>query len=304
MIVENITALIGRTPLVRLSKIAPGIRLFGKPEFLNPGGSAKDRVAQAMLDRAEATGQLVPGATVIEATSGNTGIALAMVCAARSYGCIIVMPDSMSRERAQLMEAYGARVVMTPGQLGMAGAVAKAALLAGEIPASFIPDQFSNPANPQAHYSTTGPEIWADTGGSVDILVAGIGTGGTVTGAGRFLKERNPQLRIIGAEPAESPLFSQGWAAPHGIQGIGPNFLPPVLDRALLDEILPVTEAQAIHASRQLVREEGILAGISSGAALHAALSLGSRQENAGKTIAVILPDTGRNYLSGGLFRP
>ena len=304
MIIHDITAQIGRTPLVRFSKIAPGIRLFGKLEFLNPGGSAKDRVALAMLERAEALGQLVPGATVIEPTSGNTGIALAMLCAARGYGCVIVMPASMSRERGQLMEAYGARVILTPGELGMAGAVAEAARLAREIPDSFIPDQFSNSANPQSHYAATGPEIWADTGGSVDFLVAGIGTGGTVTGAGRFLKERNPRLRIIGVEPAASPLLSQGRTAPHGIQGIGPNFLPPVLDRSLLDEILPVTQAQALQAAQALARVEGILAGISSGAALHATLTLARRPENAGKTTVVILPDTGRNYLSGGLFRP
>ena len=300
---DSITTRIGRTPLIHLTKIAPTGRLFGKLESLNPGGSTKDRVARAMLDRAEATGQLVPGATVIEATSGNTGIALAMVCAARSYGCIIVMPDSMSRERAQLMEAYGARVVMTPGHLGMAGAVAEARRLAGELPASFIPDQFSNPANPQAHYSTTGPEIWTDSGGSVDILVAGIGTGGTITGTGRFLREQNPHLWIVGVEPAESPLLSRGQASPHRIQGIGPNFLPPVLDRTLPDEILPVTEAQAIHTARQLAQEEGILAGITSGAALCAALTLTQRPEHAEKTTVVILPDTGRNYLSEGLFR-
>lgn len=302
MIVENITALIGRTPLVRLSKIAPGIRLFGKPEFLNPGGSAKDRVAQAMLDRAEATGQLVPGATVIEATSGNTGIALAMVCAARSYGCIIVMPDSMSRERQLLMKAFGADLVLTPGALGMTGAIARAEELNREIPGSIIAGQFENPANPDAHYRTTGPEIWEDTDGNVDIFVAGIGTGGTISGVGAYLKECRPNVRVVGVEPADSPLLTQGRSGPHGLQGIGANFVPKALNRDILDDIRTVTTEQAYAAARRLGVEEGILCGISGGAALHIALELAASPENAGKTVVALLPDSGDRYLSTELY--
>lgn len=301
MRISNLSALIGGTPLIRLSNFAPGVRLWAKAEFCNPGGSAKDRVARAMLDTAEAEGLLTPGATVIEPTSGNTGIALAMLCAARGYECVIVMPDSMSRERRLLMEAYGARVILTPGEAGMAGAVAKAEELARQIPRSWIPDQFHNPANPAAHYATTGPEIWADSGGTVDILVAGIGTGGTLTGAGRYLRERNPALGIVGVEPAASPLLSRGYAGAHGIPGLGANFIPAVLDRALLDEIITVTDAQAREAAQTLARREGILAGISSGAALYAALTLARRPENRDRNVVAILPDTGRNDLSSAI---
>ena len=306
MLCQNITAQIGHTPLIPLTRLNPNLSgtLLAKLEGCNPGGSSKDRVALAMLDQAEATGKLAPGTTIIEPTSGNTGIALAMLCAIRKYRCIIVMPDTMSRERIALMEAYGAQVILTPGSDGMSGAVALAQELAQQIPDSHLPDQFTNSANPTAHYATTGPEIWADTQSRVDILVAGIGTGGTITGTGRFLKEKNPALRILGVEPDASPLLSQGFSAPHGIQGIGSNFVPPLLDQSLLDGILTVTEDDSRAASRLLAQQAGILAGISSGAVLHAALEVAGRPENQGKITVVILPDTGRNYLSGGLFRP
>ena len=245
-----------------------------------------------------------PGAVIIEPTSGNTGIGLAWVARSRGYRAVIVMPDSMSPERRQLMESYGAKVVLTPGKLGMAGAVAEAQRLAKETPGSFIPDQFGNPANPLAHYRTTGPEIWEDSNGQVDILVAGVGTGGTITGTGRFLREKNPGIFIAAAEPADSPLLSQGKTGPHGLQGIGPNFLPEILDTKIYDQVIPVTQTQAESTARLLAKEEGVLAGISSGAALYAALTLGKRPENAGKTIVVILPDSGERYLSTGLFRP
>ena len=255
-----------------------------------------------MLDEAERAGKLAPGGTVIEPTSGNTGIGLAAVAACRGYRAIIVMPDSMSIERQLLMKAYGAEVVLTPGKDGMTGAIAKAEALAGEITGSFIPDQFGNPANAKAHYTSTGPEIWEDTQGKVDILVAGVGTGGTLTGTGRYLTEQKPALQVGAVEPASSPLLSAGKAGPHGLQGIGANFVPTVLDQSLIDRILPVTEQEAYEAARLLAKKEGILCGISSGAALHAALELAKLPENKGKTIVTVLPDTGERYLSSNLF--
>lgn len=298
--------LIGHTPLLELSNIGQGLdaRILAKLECYNPAGSAKDRVALTMINDAETRGLLKPGAVIIEPTSGNTGLGLACIASIRGYRCIIVMPDSMSRERQLLMSAYGAEVVLTPGAQGMAGAIEKAEALASEIPQSFIPDQFRNSANPAAHYNSTGPEIWADTDGAVDIFVAGVGTGGTLTGVGKYLKERNPAIQIVAVEPAGSPLLSGGQAGPHGLQGMGANFIPEILDRSLIDEVIPVTEDQAYTASRLLARREGILAGISSGAALHAALILSQRPENAGKTIVTILPDTGERYLSTDLFVP
>ena len=295
-------ALIGSTPLVALDRLGTKARLLAKLERCNPGGSAKDRIALAMLDKAESDGILPPGGTVIEPTSGNTGIGLALVAAVRGYKAIIVMPDSMSIERQKLMAAYGAQVVLTPGALGMRGAIEKANALAGEIPGSFVAGQFENLANRDAHYRTTGPEIWADTEGQVDIFVAGVGTGGTISGTGRYLKEQNSAIRVIAVEPADSPLLSGGQAGPHGLQGIGANFIPQVLDRTVYDEVCPVTEAQAYEAARLLARKEGILAGISSGAALHAAMALANREENADKTLVVLLPDTGERYLSTDLF--
>ena len=298
--------LIGNTPLLALQNIAKNdqltVKLMAKLECMNPAGSAKDRVALAMILDAEEKGILKPGSTIIEPTSGNTGIGLAAVGTARGYRTIIVMPDSMSRERQLLMGAYGAELVLTPGALGMTGAIAKAEELAKEIPGSFIPDQFGNPANAIAHYRTTGPEIWADTDGNVDIFVAGVGTGGTITGTGRYLKEQRPDVRIVAVEPADSPLLSGGKAGPHGLQGIGANFVPKVLDTGIYDEIIPVTTEAAYAAGRKLGRAEGVLVGISSGAALHAALELAKREENAGKTIVVLLPDTGDRYLSTPMF--
>ena len=293
--------LIGTTPLLELHFNTPA-RILAKLESFNPGGSAKDRVAMAMIDDAEKRGVLKPGAAIIEPTSGNTGIGLALIAAVRGYRAIIVMPDSMSVERRKLMAAYGAEVVLTPGALGMTGAIAKARELAAAIPGSFIPDQFANAANAKAHYHTTGPEIWADTDGDVDIFVAGVGTGGTVTGVGEYLKQQNPAVKIVAVEPAASPLLSVGKAGPHGIQGIGANFVPAVLNTAIYDEVIPVTEEQAYAAARALGTTQGILVGISSGAALHGALTLANRPENAGKTIVVLLPDTGDRYLSTELF--
>ena len=298
--------LIGKTPLLELTHLEEKEKLcakiLAKLEFFNPAGSAKDRVALNMILDAEEKGLLKPGSTIIEPTSGNTGIGLASVAAARGYRTIIVMPDSMSAERQILMGAYGAQLVLTPGREGMTGAIAKAEALAKEIPGSFIPDQFSNPANAEAHYRTTGPEIWTDTDGNVDIFVAGVGTGGTITGVGRYLKERNPNVRIVAVEPADSPLLSGGKAGPHGIQGIGANFIPKVLDTAIYDQIIPVTTEESYAAGRLLGVTEGILCGISSGAALHAAAVLAKQPENAGKTIVVLLPDTGDRYLSTPLF--
>jgi cysteine synthase A len=298
--------LIGRTPLLELTNTEKQNKLFAtvlaKLECMNPAGSAKDRVALSMINDAEARGILKPGGTIIEPTSGNTGIGLACIAASRGYRAIIVMPDSMSPERIKLMKAYGADVILTPGALGMSAAISKAEELAKELPGSFVAGQFENPANAQAHFDTTGPEIWADTEGNVDIFVAGIGTGGTITGTGRFLKAQNPAVRIVGVEPAGSPVLSGGEAGKHGLQGIGAGFVPKVLDTAIYDQIVTVTEAQAYAAARNLGKIEGVLVGISSGAALHAALELAKKAENEGKTIVVLLPDTGDRYLSTDLF--
>ena len=297
--------LIGHTPLLRLLRLETvhnlNCRLLVKLEACNPGGSAKDRVARAMLDDAEDRGLIGPGSTIIEPTSGNTGIGLAAVCAQRGYRCIIVMPDNMSMERQKLMTAYGAELVLTPGSGGMLASIAKANALAASIPGSWIPDQFANAANAAAHYMTTAPEIWTDCDGEVDIFVAGVGTGGTITGVGRYLKERR-DVQVIAVEPKASPLLSAGKSGTHGLQGIGANFIPAVLDTTVYDEVLPVTEEAAYAAARELGRTEGILCGISSGAALHAALQVATRPENAGKTLVVLLPDTGERYLSTNLF--
>ena len=298
--------LIGHTPLLELTHIEKKLNLkakvLAKLEGFNPGGSAKDRVALAMINAAEEKGLLRPGSVVIEPTSGNTGIGLAVICTLRGYRCIIVMPDSMSMERRMLMKAYGAELVLTPGALGMQGAIEKAEELAADIPGSFIPGQFTNPANPEAHIRSTGPEIWEDTQGTVDIFVAGVGTGGTLTGVGRYLKEKKPSVRIVAVEPASSPLLGGGSAGPHGLQGIGANFIPKILDTQLYDSVIPVTEADAYAAGRLLGTTEGILAGISSGAALWAAIETAKKEENAGKTIVVLLPDCGDRYLSTPMF--
>lgn len=298
--------LIGRTPLLELTHIeaAAGLqaRVLAKLESFNPGGSVKDRVAKAMLDEAEAAGKLKPGSVIIEPTSGNTGIGLAMMAAARGYRAVIVMPETMSIERRLLLKAYGAELVLTPGSQGMQGAIEKAEELAAQTPGSFVAGQFVNPANPAAHEATTGPEIWQDTDGQVDIFVAGAGTGGTVTGVGRYLKAQNPAVQVVAVEPAGSPVLGGGQAGPHGLQGIGAGFVPAVLDTTVYDEVLPVTEADAYAAGRLLGRKEGVLAGISSGAALWAALQLAKRPQNAGKTIVVLLPDTGDRYLSTPMF--
>ncbi len=299
--------LIGNTPLIEPRALSAHMglkaRLLVKLEYFNPAGSAKDRVALSMILDAESKGLLKEGSVIIEPTSGNTGIGLACVAAARGYKTIIVMPDSMSRERQLLMGAYGAQLVLTPGALGMQGAIDKAKEIAQNTPGSFIPDQFNNPANAQAHYTTTGPEIWADTDGCVDVFVAGVGTGGTITGTGRYLKEQNPNVQIVAVEPAASALLSGGKAGPHGLQGIGANFIPSILDTGILDQIVPVTEEQAYAAGRALGACEGLLVGISSGAALHAAIEQAKREENAGKTIVVLLPDTGDRYLSTPMFQ-
>ena len=298
--------LIGHTPLLRLVRLEAAhnlnCRLLAKLESFNPGGSAKDRVARAMLDDAEDRGLIGPGATIIEPTSGNTGIGLAAVCAQRGYRCIIVMPDSMSLERQKLMTAYGAELVLTPGSGGMLASITRARALAASIPGAWIPDQFANPANASAHYMTTGPEIWNDCDGEIDLFVAGVGTGGTITGVGKYLKEHKSGMQVIAVEPKSSPLLSGGKAGSHGIQGIGANFVPQVLDTAVYDEVCTVTEEAAFAAARELGRTEGILCGISSGAALHAALQVANRPENAGKTLVVLLPDTGERYLSTSLF--
>ena len=299
--------LIGGTPLLELCNIERNLglkaKILAKLEYFNPAGSVKDRVGLAMIDDAEEKGILKPGATIIEPTSGNTGIGLALVAAARGYKAIIVMPDSMSMERRMLMSAYGAELVLTPGKDGMSGAIAKAQELAAAIPGSFIPDQFNNPANAMAHYRTTGPEIWNDTDGEVDLFIAGVGTGGTITGTGRYLKEKKPGVQVIAVEPADSPLLSGGKAGPHGLQGIGANFVPGVLDTGIYDEISCVTTDQAYEAARMLGRVEGVLVGISAGAALHTAMEYAKKDENAGKTIVVLLPDTGDRYLSTPMFR-
>ena len=294
--------LIGHTPLLKPERLAPGANLLLKLEYLNPAGSVKDRAALAMVLDAEDRGLLSPGSIIIEPTSGNTGIGLAAVAAVRGYRCIIVMPDSMSAERIRLMEAYGAEVVLTPGAKGMTEAIRKAEELAKEHPGSFIPGQFVNPANAMAHYRTTGPEIWADTDGEVDVFVAGVGTGGTITGTGRYLKERNPNVQIVGVEPADSPVLSGGNAGKHGLQGIGAGFVPEVLDVKVLDRVITVTTEQAYEAARQLAKKEGILVGISSGAALYAALQLTKDAAYQDKTIVALLPDTGDRYLSTELF--
>ena len=303
----SIDQLIGHTPLLELSHIekAEGLRarVLAKLESFNPGGSAKDRIARAMLDAAEEAGVLTPGeGTVIEPTSGNTGIGLAMVAAARGYRAVIVMPDTMSIERRRLVAAYGAEVVLTPGAKGMAGAIERANELARSIPQSIVAGQFDNPANPNAHRTTTGPEIWEDTDGNVDILVAGVGTGGTITGAGSYLKEKNPALKVVAVEPEASPVLSGGTAGPHKIQGIGAGFVPQVLDTAIYDEIVTVSAEDAFATGRMLGAREGVLAGISSGAALWAALEEAKKPENDGKTIVVMLVDTGERYLSTDLF--
>ena len=305
-IYTSVQQLIGHTPLMELTAIEKSenlkARLLAKLEGMNPAGSAKDRVGLAMILDAEKRGILQPGGTIIEPTSGNTGIGLAAVAATRGYRAIIVMPDSMSRERQLLMGAFGAELVLTPGAEGMSGSIRKAEELAKEIPGSFIPDQFNNPANAKAHYETTGPEIWEDTDGEVDIFVAGVGTGGTVTGTGRFLKEQKPGVKVVAVEPADSPLLSGGKAGPHGLQGIGANFVPGVLDTSVYDEIIPVTTEEAYHWGRTMGRKEGILVGISAGAALHAAVTVAKRPENEGKTVVVLLPDTGDRYLSTDMF--
>ena len=298
--------LIGKTPLLELThtekEAGARARILAKLEYFNPAGSVKDRIAKAMIDEAEAGGKLKPGSTIIEPTSGNTGIGLASVAAARGYRIIITMPETMSVERRQLMKAYGAELVLTEGAKGMKGAIAKAEELAKEIPGSFIPGQFVNPANPAAHRSTTGPEIWADTDGQVDIFVAGVGTGGTITGVGQYLKEQNPAVKVVAVEPEDSPVLSGGRSGAHKIQGIGAGFVPEVLDTAVYDEIIPVSNEDAFAAGRLVGRKEGILVGISSGAALHAAVRLAKRPENSGKTIVVLFPDAGGRYLSTPMF--
>ena len=298
--------LIGRTPLLEVKNIEKeeGLKatVLVKLEYFNPAGSVKDRIAKAMIDDAEANGLLKPGSVIIEPTSGNTGIGLASVAAARGYRIIIVMPETMSVERRQLMKAYGAELVLTEGAKGMKGAIAKAEELAKEIPGGFIPGQFVNPANPAAHYASTGPEIWADTDGKVDFFVAGVGTGGTITGVGEYLKSQNPNVQVVAVEPASSPVLSEGKAGSHMIQGIGAGFVPDVLNTGVYDEIIPVTNENAFATGRRMGRSEGVLVGISSGAALWAALELAKRPENAGKTIVALLPDTGDRYLSTALF--
>ena len=298
--------LIGKTPLLELTHIEKKLglkaKVLAKLEYFNPAGSVKDRVAKAMIDDAEEKGLLKPGSVIIEPTSGNTGIGLAAVAAARGYRIIIVMPDTMSVERRQLMKAYGAELVLSEGAKGMKGAIAKADELAAEIPGSFIPGQFVNPANPKAHFETTGPEIYADTDGKVDIFVAGVGTGGTITGVGEYLKSKKPEVKVVAVEPATSPVLSKGTAGAHKIQGIGAGFVPKVLDTGVYDEIIPVANEDAFAVGKQIGKAEGVLVGISSGAAAWAAIELAKRPENEGKTIVVLLPDTGDRYLSTPLF--
>lgn len=305
-IYKSAEELIGRTPLLELTNTEKTLdleaTLLAKLEYLNPAGSAKDRVALSMVEEAEKSGRLTPDSVIIEPTSGNTGIGLALVAAARGYRLMIVMPDTMSAERRTLMRAYGAELVLTDGALGMAGAITKAQELAREIPNSLIPDQFANPANPLAHYKTTGPEIYADTDGKIDVFVAGVGTGGTVSGVGKYLKEKNPNIQIVGVEPASSTVLSGGKAGAHKIQGIGAGFVPKALDVTVLDEVFPVSDEDAMETARQIAEREGILVGISSGAAAYAATEIAKRPENKGKIIVVLLPDTGDRYLSTELF--
>lgn len=303
---KKITDLIGHTPLLELENIEKEEKLeakiYAKLEYFNPAGSVKDRIAKAMLEDAEAKGVLKPGSTIIEPTSGNTGIGLASAAAAKGYKLIIAMPETMSVERRKLMKAYGAELVLTEGAKGMKGAIAKAEELAKEIPNSFIPSQFSNPANPAAHEKSTGVEIWDDTDGTVDIFVAGVGTGGTISGTGKYLKSQNPNVKVVAVEPASSPVLSKGTAGPHKIQGIGAGFVPETLDTKIYDEILPVENDDAFETGRRIARTEGVLVGISSGAALYAAIELAKRPENKGKTIVALLPDTGERYLSTAMF--
>lgn len=300
---RDITALVGNTPLLQLEEAtAQSAAVLAKLEYLNPAGSIKDRVALSMIEDAEERGLLQTNSVIIEPTSGNTGIGLAAIAAVKGYRVILTMPDTMSRERIALLKAYGAEVVLTDGKLGMTGAVEKAKELAATLPLAFIPDQFGNPQNPATHVRTTGPEILSDTDGKVDIFVAGVGTGGTLTGVGRYLKSQKPSVEIVAVEPASSPLLSEGKAGPHGLQGIGANFVPDTLDAAMIDRIVTVTEEDAYAAARRLARTHGVLAGISSGAALHAAYRLAALPENYGKTIVVLLPDTGDRYLSTALF--
>lgn len=303
---KNVFELIGNTPLVELTNYENNhgldARIIAKVEYFEPAGSIKDRIAKAMVDEAEANGLLDADTVIIEPTSGNTGIGLAAIAAARGNRIIIVMPDTMSVERRKLMRAYGAELVLTPGVDGMKGAIAKAEELANEYPNSLIPSQFTNPANPAIHYRTTGPEIWRDTDGEVDILVAGVGTGGTISGTGAYLKEQNPDVQVVAVEPADSPVLSEGCAGPHGIQGIGAGFVPETLDTDVYDEVITITNEEAFEAGRELAAHDGLLVGISSGAAVAAAAKLAQRPENAGKNIVVILPDTGERYLSSAMF--
>ena len=306
-IYNSVEELVGHTPLLRLSGFAKKYKaeaeIYAKLEAFNPAGSAKDRVALEMIEDAEKRGRLKPGSVIIEPTSGNTGVGLAAIAASKGYRTVIVMPDSMSMERRNLLKAYGAELVLTEGARGMAGAVEKAEELAEKIPDSMVAGQFTNPANPAAHYKTTGPEIWEDTDGQVDIFIASIGTGGTLSGTGKYLKEKNPAVRVIGVEPADSPLLTKGYAGPHKIQGIGANFIPETLDMDVCDEVLTVESEDAFAAGRDMARTEGILVGISSGAALCAAVAVSRRPENAGKKIVILLPDTGERYLSTEMFR-
>lgn len=303
---EKITDLIGGTPLLNLTESVadekPAAAILGKLEYFNPAGSAKDRIAKKMIDDAEASGKLKPGAVIIEPTSGNTGIGLASVAASRGYKIILTMPETMSAERRNLLKAYGAELVLTEGAKGMQGAIEKAEQLAAEIPGSFIPSQFTNPSNPAAHFETTGPEIWNDTDGKIDIFVAGAGTGGTISGVGAYLKEQNPNVKIVAVEPAGSPVLSKGVAGPHKLQGIGAGFVPETLNTEIYDEIITVTDEAAYAMGRRLARKAGVLVGITSGAALHAATELAARPENKGKLIVAFLPDTGERYLSTTMF--